>query len=268
MSTAEVIGLAVLGLFAGAIGGLVGIGGSIVIIPFLTLLMGRDQQFSQAAAMIVNVFVAAPAMLRHHQARAVRWDAFARMLPAGLVFILVGVEASNRLDGEFLMRLFGAFLIYVIAYNLIRLRRDRPDAPEAAPARVGWVGAGVAGGSMGLLAGLLGIGGGPVSSSLLQRVCGLPLRQAIATSSAVMGLTSAVGAVRKNLTIESLVDAAGVPLGLSLRESLLIAACLAPTAMAGALVGAGLTHTLPLRWVRLAFILLMSWAAARMLGLL
>ena len=48
--------------------------------------------------------------------------------------------------------------------------------------------------------------------------------------------------------------------------SLLVAACLAPTAAFGAFVGAGLTHALPVRWVRVAFILLMVWASANMLG--
>ena len=77
------------------IGGLVGVGGSIVIIPVLTLLMHTNQHLSQAAAMIINVFVAAPALLAHIRAKAVRWDVVARMLPFGLVFILIGVEARR-----------------------------------------------------------------------------------------------------------------------------------------------------------------------------
>ena len=52
-----------------------------------------------------------------------------------------------------------------------------------------------------------------------------------------------------------------------MQESLLLAVGLAPTAMVGALIGAGLTHKLPVRWVRLAFILLMVWATVHMLDL-
>ena len=80
-----------------------------------------------------------------------------------------------------------------------------------------------------------------------------------------MCLTAIVGAVRKNATLAGQLDAAGNALGL--QDSLLIAAALAPTAVIGALLGAGLTHTLPLRWVRVAFILLMTWASASMLGI-
>ncbi len=261
----ELILLLVLGLFAGAIGGLVGVGGSIVIIPILTLLMSRDQHLSQAAAMIVNVFVAASALLRHHQALAVRWDVVARMLPFGLLFIIIGVEASNQIDGEILKKIYGGFLLYVIVFNVTKLFQDGGQSADAARPRIGWGPVGFIGGLMGLVAGLLGIGGGPIAMPLLQRVCNLPLRQAIAASSAVMCLTSIVGAVRKNATLAEHMDAAGHALGL--QDSLLIAAALAPTAMVGALIGAGLTHTLPLRWVRVAFILLMTWASASMLGL-
>ena len=100
----EVISLLAVGLGAGAIGGMVGVGGSIVIIPVLTLVMHHDQHLSQAAAMIVNVFVAAPALVRHHRADAVRWDIMVRMLPWGLVLIVVGVWASNQFDGEVLKK--------------------------------------------------------------------------------------------------------------------------------------------------------------------
>ncbi len=265
MPPSELVGLLILGFLAGAIGGLVGVGGSIVIIPVLVLLMGRNQHLTQAAAMIVNVFVAAAALFRHHRAEAVRWDVMFRMLPFGLVFILIGVEASNRFNAEILQRVFGVFLLYVIALNVIKLLEEGRPRTEADPPRVGWGRVGVVGGLMGLLAGLLGIGGGPVAVPLLQRVCHLPLRQAIASSSAVMCITAGVGALRKNITLAHLPEPNG---GILLADSLTLAACLAPTAMLGALIGAGLTHTLPMRWVRLAFILLMVWASANMLGVL
>jgi uncharacterized membrane protein YfcA len=253
--------LLALGLTAGAIGGLVGIGGSIVIIPVLTLLLGRNQHFSQAAAMIINVFVAAAAVVQHQRARAIRWPIAARMVPAGLLFIIAGVEVSNELDAEVLKKIFGVFLLYVVAYNVVRLVHDRKPPAQQSPERAGWGRVSATGGAMGLAAGLLGIGGGPVAIPLLQRLSHLPLRQSIATSSAVMVLTAAVGAARKNLTLAHVTDE-------PVAESLLTAACLAPTALLGALIGAWLTHHLPVRWVRVAFILLMIWASLDMLGVL
>jgi uncharacterized membrane protein YfcA len=259
--------LVALGLFAGLFGGLLGVGGSIVMIPVLTLVLGRNQHLSQAAAMIVNVFVAIPAMIRHQRARAVRWDVMARMVPFGLVLIIVGVETSNVVRAGMLEKLFGLFLAYVVAFNVHRLFREERSGTDAERPRAGWVRVGIVGGLMGLLAGLLGIGGGLIAVPLLQRVCRLPLRQSIATSSAAMCLTSIFGAIRKNATLSELTDAAGASLGLDVRQSLLIAACLIPTAMIGSLIGAGLVHSLALRWVRVAFILLMGYASLKMLGI-
>ena len=125
------------------------------IIPFLTLWK-YDQQLSQAVAMIVNVFVAAPALFRHHKANAVRWDVAVRMLPFGLLLILIGVEASNAFDGELLKKIYGAFLLYVIVFNVIKLLADDGTIPAATPPRVGWGQVGFVGGSMGLAVGRAG----------------------------------------------------------------------------------------------------------------
>ncbi|MHC4908615.1 MAG: TSUP family transporter, partial [Planctomycetota bacterium] len=109
----DLVALGVLGLCAGILGGLLGIGGSILMIPALKLLIDTDQHLAQAAAMIVNLFVALPAMLRHLRNGAVRWDVVLRMLPFGVVTILAGVELSNVFDGRdsrLLTFAFGLFL--------------------------------------------------------------------------------------------------------------------------------------------------------------
>lgn len=262
----EIASLLALGLVAGALGGLVGVGGSVVIIPALTLLMGRDQHLSQAAAMIINVLVAAASLLQHQRARGVRWDVVGRLAPFGLVMIVVGVLVSNAVYGEILMKLYGGFLLYVIAFSVMKLVGDHQTGGTPAPLRTGWARVGAVGGTMGFVAGLLGIGGAPVSIPMLQRINHLPLRDAIAVTSAAMVITSTVGAAVKNATLSSLTDAGGQSLGLSFHDSFLLASFLAPTAILGALVGARLVHVLPVRWVRLAFILLMIWACIEMLG--
>lgn len=265
MTTIEVITLLGFGLATGVLGGMLGVGGSIIMIPVVTLLLGRNQQLSQAAAMIVNVLVATPAMWRHHRAKAVRWDAWKRLLPAGFVFIIIGVEMSNRISHGRLKFLFGLFLLYVVYVNIRKLAKGDKSELEGAE-RTGWVGSSVVGAAMGFTAGLLGIGGGIIAVPLLQNINRLPLRQSIATSAAVMCITSVIGAARKNWTLQTLVEN-GEPLGLQVSDSLLIASCLAPTAIVGGFIGAGLTHGLPLRWIRVAFIIVMAIASAKFLGI-
>lgn len=265
MPETELITLIAVGMVAGTLGGLLGIGGSILMIPVLTLVFDHDQHLSQAVAMIVNVFVAVPAVLRHHRAGAVDWTIARRMLPAGIAAIFIGVLVSNRLPGEMLMRVFGVFLIYVIFVNVRKLLEPGRSG-DGENRRQGWAPAGMVGAITGFAAGLLGIGGGIIAVPLLQRVCRLPLRRCIACSTAFMCVTASVGATSKNLTLHQLSDASGAPLDAG--QSLLIAACLAPTAVLGGLLGAGFTHSLPLRWLRLFFVVLLTLACAKFLGLL
>jgi len=264
VSIIEIIELVMIGLMAGTLGGMLGVGGSIIMIPALAIVLGPEQHLYQAAAMIVNIFVAVPATLRHWRAGAVRLDVAGKMLPFALVAIILGVILSDQLDGKTLQRVFGVFLIYVILFNVVRLLRPLPE-PELDAQRIGWPTTGTVGSVMGGLAGLLGIGGGGIAVPLLQRICNLPLRQSIATSSAVMCLTAIIGAIAKNWTLSQHASMQEPERMLQVAESVQIAVLLIPTAIIGGSFGAALTHLLPLWWVRLAFTLLMIGACIRML---
>lgn len=262
--TFELISLVFVGLLAGGLGGLLGIGGSILMIPVLTLVFGHNQHLSQAAAMIVNIFVAVPAVIQHSRAGAVRWDAVWRVMPFGIIFIVVGVELSNEIDADTLQRIFGAFLLYVIFMNVMKLTSKQGE-PVPEDQKVGWATCGVVGSVTGTGAGILGIGGGIITVPLLQRICRLPLRQCIASSAAIMCLTAVVGAVRKNYALASILNGEGE--AMSYTESLMLAVCFIPTAIIGGMIGAKYTHKLRLRWLRLAFIILLCWASWKMLGI-
>jgi uncharacterized protein len=268
LSLPELIVLALVGLVAGALGGLLGIGGSLLIIPALAIVRGPNQHLYQAAAMIVNVFVALPSAVQHARAGAVRWRLCGRMLPFAIAAIVLGVVASNFIDGYRLQQIFGVFLLYVIGFNIVRIARPRPE-PLRHEYRTGWPFAGTVGSIMGFLAGLLGIGGGAIVVPLLQRIANLPLRQSIGTSSAAMCITAIIGAAMKNATLSQHVDMQHETARmLTYADSLWLAALLIPTAFIGGGLGAKMTHILPLVWVRLAFVLIMLWAAARMLHIL
>ena len=255
-----------LGLVSGLLGGMLGIGGSIIIIPALTVILGPNQHLYQAAAMIVNVVVAVPATVRHVRASAVPLGAVARMLPFGVAMILAGVAASDVMDGRVLQRCFGGFLAYVVFVNIRRMLRRGAAAEETNPS-VTWPRCGIVGSIVGFMAGLLGIGGGVVAVPLLQRVCRLPIRQCIAGSSAVMCVTAVVGAIRKNGSLSTHIDLQGVEGAFhEPTAGLMIAILLAPTALAGGFLGAGLTHRLPLKWIRVAFVSLLVIASIRMLA--
>jgi uncharacterized membrane protein YfcA len=263
----ELLEQAAIGLVAGLLGGLLGVGGSIVIIPGLILYLdqtsggysGSDQHLIQAAAMICNVFVAAPSVVAHWRARAMMSPVVARLIPSALVGMLAGVALSNsssfaRENGAYLAMILAGFLLYVAIYNTARmfskvdLEKDFDPEKKLPTWRVFAVGI-----PMGFLGGLLGIGGGALAVPIQQLVLRLPLRRAIANSAVTIVAVSCIGAIHKNLTLPSH--------GVSIVSSLQLAVMLIPTAMIGSYLGGGLTHKLPRRVLRLVFVLFMTTMA-------
>lgn len=263
MELLDVVTAGLIGLAAGLLGGLAGVGGSMVMIPGLALALRDDDPASahhvyMAAAMTVNVIVSLPAAVRHHKARAVRFDLARVILPSMAVMIGVGVLISNRIHGEQLQKALAAFIAVYALYTMFRVVRKEPEPPPDRE-RTGVGRLVVIGGLTGLVAGLLGLGGGVLLVPLSLFVCRLPIRNAIAVSSAVMALSAVVGASLKMATL-------GPEHGRSAGEALLLAAAMAPTAFAGGYLGASLTHRLPLGAVRLAVSVLLLVVAARLAG--
>ena len=269
-----IIGL--IGLVAGTLGGMLGVGGSVVMIPALAVLFGtgKNQHFYQATAMAVNVAIAIPAAMRHRKAGALNTDVLRWMLPVAMVAIVLGVLASNmpvfrdRSGGTWLGRVLAVFLVYVIIVNIRKLLRTKAkrEADRSRPMRVTPVRSGGVGAVMGSAAGLLGIGGGGLAVPLQQTLLKLPLRSAIANSSFVMVFSAAIGATLKlaTLTPHYSNGLSGRP---AWQTALLLGSVLAATAIVGSRIGAKLTHTLPLGYVRVAFITMMVAAAIKMAAL-
>ena len=265
-----------IGFLAGLFGGLLGVGGSTLIIPGLTLIFGYNQHLFQAAAMIVNVVICVPAAVRHYQAGAMVPTVLGWMVPWAVLFVMGGVWMSNQSvfhgaeGGLWLGRVLAIFLVYVILVNVRRLwQPEGPDGsipiavgqsmregdqkspmarsettPVSQPSRAAIVGM-----VMGAVAGLLGIGGGAVSVPLQQLMLRLPLRCCIANSSAVICFSAVLGAWYKNMSLDTH--------HWHWQASAVLALLLAPSAWLGGHWGAGWTHRLPVRHVRLAFIGLM-----------
>lgn len=259
----QAFGAIVTGTCAGCIGGIAGIGGSMVMLPGLSLLLGTSPASSHhlymAAAMSVNMAVAIPAARKHRQAGAVRSDIVRRILPVMAVAIIAGVLLSNLVDGHSLRLGLAAFIALYCLGTFLALALKRPDHSGQAE-RVTTANVLLIAIVAGLLGGLLGIGGGVVMVPALQLLCRLPLRHAIGTSAGVIWLTALIGAALKLATLHTHDQSA--------THALLLALLLAPGAIVGARFGASLAHSLPLPIVRAIIATILTIAAARMAGLL
>ena len=271
--------IAIIGLFVGVTGGMFGIGGSIILIPALTEVRGPDQHLYQATAMIMNFLVSMPAVIQHGRVRALDPSTIVRLMPLSIVFVAVGVLASESRvfagEGEAWLRgLFGVFLFACGVMEIYRATRtsadiscsaeqlggtgraDFRDAPKVSATRLTWPSILGIAAPTGFISGLLGIGGGILAGPLQRRFLDLPLPIAIANSTALVAATAIFGAIMKNYAFYSEHG--------SVRQPVLLAAILAPTAIAGSLIGARLTHRVPLTLLRNLFVILLIIASLRL----
>jgi uncharacterized membrane protein YfcA len=260
--------IAIIGLIAGTLGGLAGVGGSVFMLPalhivFSPLVFGEPadaevHHLYMAAAMCVNIIVSLVAAWLHHGEGAVRVPFLRTLVPVSCVAMGGGVLLSNLFSGEALSLLLAVFLVLYCVWNLrIIFRPNRRKfggqgrVEKATPERLL-----VCGGATGVVGGLLGLGGGFLMVPLLQIMCNVRLKNAIATSSAVLCITAAVGAAMKLATLGQHHE--------RITDALLYAALAAPTAVLGALLGAKWLHRLPVTAVRLVMTILILAVATRL----
>lgn len=260
------------GLAMGLLGGLLGIGGSVIMIPAMVLFFGENQHMYQASAMICNFFIGAAATMAHKKADSIVPQTLKAMVPAAILGIILGVAVSNSTlfaggKSYLLARAFGGFLIYVAIYNSFKFFKrfntaDQTDDHEhsvMAEASIGLV--------TGLGAGLLGMGAGTLSTPLQQVLLNMPLRKAMSNSAVLIMSMAWLGALYKNLSLEQhQTSFALFNSSTALLDSVKIACCIIPVAIAGAFLGGHLMHKLPKNLVRAVFIVVVILAAIRLLS--
>ncbi len=257
--------LIIIGLGMGLIGGMLGIGGAVFMIPALTLVFGENQHLYQAASMICIFFVSASALIAHRKAETISKKALIRMVPTALLGILCGVALSNsplfEASKDYLLaRVFGGFLAYVAIYNSFRLYRSvtqRDVQQNTVTGELNTRLGPVVGFITGLGSGLLGIGAGTVATPLQQLMMKSPMKQAMSNSAALIVCISWLGAIYKNMTLAEH--------GIHYTESLKIAILIIPGAIIGGAVGGHMMHRLPKNIVRTVFIIVCIVAAVKLL---
>ena len=290
MSLVQALLLGSCGLAGGIIAGLLGVGGGIVFAPVLFFTyrsLGADPALiaplTLGSSLLCTLTAAASSTAGHHRAGAVRWRAglTAGMASAVTVFLMVRfVTTRSWYDGTVFQGVFGVLLL-VVAVRMLTgsssgtgagedavgpMRESNPPL-ETGLAAVGT--AGLVGAAAGVIAPAAGIGGGVLLVPAFHRLLGLPIREAVATSSAAIVLISASGVLNYGLMgvdVTVLTSSSGFAVPwrfgyVDLGRGLLLAV----PALVGARGGAALTHRLPERAVRWTFGLLALGIGARLL---
>lgn len=114
----EVLLVVVLGLVAGALSGLFGVGGGILFVPTLVIVVDLTQLGAQATSLAAMIPVVAVGAWRQHQYGNVDWRAGAAVGILSAVGVAGGVVLADSLGDVTLRRLFAALLL-VIAGQLV-----------------------------------------------------------------------------------------------------------------------------------------------------
>lgn len=207
MPAGAVLAVFGVGLLAGLLSGLVGVGGGVLMVPFLYFFYARPgwsgiapaPDVATVAAHATSLFVIIPTSLRgawaYHRRGLVVWRA---VWPIGLAAAGAAALASRfavQVEPRWLRLVFALFLLWN-AVNVLRSPRDRAKGDAAPrPLRLSLPVTLGTGAAVGVFSALLGVGGGLVSIPLLMHGVGIRLRSVAATSLAIIMLTSLGGAL-------------------------------------------------------------------------
>ena len=179
-----IISYLVIGIFAGIIGGLLGLGGGIIIVPalyFIYLKQGFPpeilMQMAIATSLLTIVLTSVSSTLAHHRRGAVYWHQVTRLTPGIILGGTAGGTIAHYLHSDTLRILFGLFELYIACQILFSIK---PKAHRRLPNQPGMVLAGMV---IGSLSTILGIGGGTLTVPFLLW-CNINIRNAVATSAA------------------------------------------------------------------------------------
>jgi uncharacterized protein len=126
-----VILAAVLGFLAGALSGLLGVGGGILFVPALTLVLSLSQVKAEATSLLAIVPVAMLGALRQRRYGNVNGRDGLVLGALSAAGVLAGVSLANALPQRALRLAFAALMLLVAAQLLRRLRRrHRATASE------------------------------------------------------------------------------------------------------------------------------------------
>ncbi|MES3013665.1 MAG: sulfite exporter TauE/SafE family protein [Pseudomonadota bacterium] len=180
-----VVELLVLGSFTGFLAGLLGIGGGMLMVPFMTFLLsakGMPAEYVVKMAIATSLaticFTSIASVRAHHQRGAVLWPV-AKLLAPGIVLgSLLGAQIAKALPSQALAILFALFVSFSAAQMLLD---SKPKPSRQLPGSGGML---AAGGVIGLFASLVGAGGAFVSVPFMTW-CNVRIHNAVATSAAL-----------------------------------------------------------------------------------
>jgi uncharacterized membrane protein YfcA len=251
-----------LGVFAGFVAGLFGVGGGLTIVPLLFMLftaqafpVEHSMHLALGTSMATIVFTSIASMRAHHGHGAVRWDIVKSFAPGLVLGTLSGSFIATGVQTRPLGMVFAAIVYYA---SLQMMLDFKPKPHRQLPGTIGMV---IAGTLIGVVSSLVAAGGGFLSIPFMV-FCNVVIHHAVGTSAALgfpIALAGTIGYIASGLKTPGLPE---FSLGYVYLPAFIgvvaISFLMAP-------VGARLSHRLPVKQLKRAFGGFLALMATKML---
>ncbi len=254
--------LLLMGMGGGFAAGLLGIGGGMVLVPFITMIFSARQfppelvvHMAIATSLGTILFTSLSSVRAHHAHGAVLWPVARLLAPGILVGSWIGPWIGKQMNTAVLALVFALFVAFSATQMLLN---KKPAAQRELP---GPLGMSAAGGGIGIVAGLVGAGGGFISVPFMSW-CNVKIHNAVATSAA-LGFPIALAGTLSNVYFGW--KAPGLPPGSLGYIYVPALAVIALASVTMAPLGARAAHRMPVAGLKRIFAIVLYALAAYML---
>lgn len=116
MSLALAAGLIAFGLLVGAVSALFGVGGGLLMVPFMVLVLGKSQHLAEGTSLLVIIPTAAVGVIAHARRDYVSFRRAALVALGGVGGAYAGASLALKIPEKPLRLIFGAVLLVVAAH--------------------------------------------------------------------------------------------------------------------------------------------------------
>ncbi len=262
------------GIFAGIMGSILGIGGGMIVTPIVTLAMGLDIKYAIAASIIAVIATSSGSTIAFLKDDVLNLRVAMFLEIATTIGAIIGALLTGAFEPMILYILFGSLLVFS-SWNMYRKMRSGQEVLQQVHAdkwaekfnlnssyydkntkqQVDYQVENVPGGFLimlgaGLASGMLGIGSGAFKVMAMDGAMKMPLKPSSATSNLMMGVTAAASATVYFFNGSIRPDLA-VPLALGI--------------LGGSTIGTRIMQILPSKLIRLIFIPILLYLGLQMI---
>lgn len=254
---------ALIGMFAGLMAGMFGIGGGLVVIPGLLFVFQKTQiipagiqmYVAIATSLAVMIITATASFLTHKKMGSILWSVFNKLWPGLIAGTIAGSIAAAWIPTDLLKIFFAVFLLCMA----VKMLRDRNVSyPEHQPKQ--WVNY-LINTLIGVNAGLLGVGGGILMVPYLN-YCGIEVRKIAAITNLCALTVALIGTLSFMITGYRATALIPGTIGYVYWPAVVLtgifSSLMAP-------IGAHLNYKLPVHQLRFGFVAILILTAIKML---